>query len=454
MTTNMKKTLLLLTWIILSTLAAQAQLPTYQCALKNDSLLSPTVYEFDIWLKNTSATTFELGNFQTGILVNPAISGGGSITVELLPAGSGLNPAQQPASVLFSAADNCLKVAPKAPPVFGEGFLVPAMDDGVRVCRLRITCSIAFATAKPDLAFNFTVFPYNTVVSAFDRTTHLLADITSAGSHTVTGLVNPMLNAPVAAFDVSGSGSYCAGSPGGMVILSGSETGVSYQLKKNGFNNGPEVNGTGSVLSWAGCVAGTYTVSARRTGTYITGNMNGSAIITADEPAIGGTTAGGTTITLGAATDTLRLSGQFGSVINWQKQVDAGGYTDIPATAGLEAYLETPSATGTWEYRAVVVNGTCPPEYAAPAVVIVSAGPVMRSWTGVINEKWNNYGNWSPAGVPGAQDDVLIPASAPNMPVVRIDGFSCNDVLVKSGASLTIIPGIILTVNGTMTLEE
>jgi hypothetical protein len=305
----------------------------------------------------------------------------------------------------------------------------------------------------PGLAFNFTVFPYNTVVSAFDRTTHLLADITSAGSHMVSGLFNPMLNAPVAVFDVSGSGSYCA-TLSGSTTLSGSETGVHYQLKKNGFNYGAELTGTGSVLTWTGCEAGTYTVSARRTGTYITGNMNGSAVITADPPAIGGSVAGGTTITLGAATDTLRLNGQFGYVINWQKQVDAGGYTDIPATAGLEAYFETPSATGTWEYRAVVVNGSCPPEYAAPAIVIVSSGPVMRTWTGAFNEKWNIYGNWSPAGVPGAQDDVLIPASAPNMPVVRVEGFSCNDVLVKAGASLTIIPGIILTVNGTMTLEE
>jgi hypothetical protein len=56
--------------------------------------------------------------------------------------------------------------------------------------------------------------------------------------------------------------------------------------------------------------------------------------------------------------------------------------------------------------------------------------------------------------VPGVTDDVIIPATAPNMPVVHVNGLGCDDVLVKAGASLIIQPGFILTVNGTMIIEE
>ncbi len=76
---------------------------------------------------------------------------------------------------------------------------------------------------------------------------------------------------------VSGSGTYCQGSPGLPVSLSGSQTNVTYQLKKNGIDLGAPVAGTGLPLTWTNQLAGTYTVA----GTNITGNtlMNGSAVI-------------------------------------------------------------------------------------------------------------------------------------------------------------------------------
>ena len=449
----MNKAILLLSWIMTCTCALRAQVPSYQCSLTNDSLLNATVYEFDICLKNTSATTFELGNFQAGIVLNSLIINGGTLNVEIVPGSSELNSNQQPAAVVFSASDNCLKIAPKSPPSFNGGTLIPSGGAGSRICRLRLTNTLPFGPAKPNLAFNFSVFPYNTVVSAFDRTTQLNVNITLAASHLVAGLNNPLMNVPVAAYAVSGSGAYCQGSPGIAVSLSNSESEIRYQLKKNGSGDGGEVTGTGNPLTWPDRTAGFYIVTARRAGTYLTNIMSGDATITADDPTLGGSITGGTTIFLGSSTDTLRIEDQFGTILSWQKQVDGSGFTDIPATIGLTSYQEMPASPGVWEYRATVKNGSCQQEYAVPAIVVVSAVPLTRSWTGTIDEKWNKAGNWSPTGVPGMSDDVIIPATAANMPVVRVQGLYCNEVLVKSGASLTIIPGIVLTVNGSIILE-
>jgi hypothetical protein len=53
-----------------------------------------------------------------------------------------------------------------------------------------------------------------------------------------------------------------------------------------------------------------------------------------------------------------------------------------------------------------------------------------------------------PAVVPGEQDNVVIPATASIMPEMKTDGQSCKSVTLEPGATLTIKPGYVLTVNG------
>lgn len=60
-------------------------------------------------------------------------------------------------------------------------------------------------------------------------------------------------------------------------------------------------------------------------------------------------------------------------------------------------------------------------------------------WTGVANNDWNDPANWDDLALPISSTDVVIPASAPNMPLVNSD----MAILVNS-----------LTVHGTLTLKN
>jgi hypothetical protein len=61
----------------------------------------------------------------------------------------------------------------------------------------------------------------------------------------------------------AGSGSICSGSAGSMILLGGSQTGVTYQLYNGGVHIGTPLPGTGTSLNFGAQTApGTYTVTA------------------------------------------------------------------------------------------------------------------------------------------------------------------------------------------------
>ena len=68
--------------MLMGTTSLFAQVPaSYSCSLRNDSLLTAKIYEFDIYLQNTDgANVFELAGFQAGIPVSSSIVNGGTIT--------------------------------------------------------------------------------------------------------------------------------------------------------------------------------------------------------------------------------------------------------------------------------------------------------------------------------------------------------------------------------------
>lgn len=63
-------------------------------------------------------------------------------------------------------------------------------------------------------------------------------------------------------------------------------------------------------------------------------------------------------------------------------------------------------------------------------------GCVAISWTGANSTDWFDGGNWS-SGVPTCADNITIPASAANQPVINSTGATCGTITIESGASLT-----------------
>jgi hypothetical protein len=94
---------------------------------------------------------------------------------------------------------------------------------------------------------------------------------------TIVVNVNPLPTA----FTVTGGGVYCAPSdPGVPVGLSGSQTGVNYQLQLNGVNTGAPLAGTNAALSFGNQTAvGTYTVVATNGTTGCKKTMTGSVTV-------------------------------------------------------------------------------------------------------------------------------------------------------------------------------
>ncbi|MEI8047897.1 MAG: hypothetical protein WCI92_11005 [Bacteroidota bacterium] len=152
-----------------------AESPSYACDIRNHNFVTGNIYEFDLYITRVGTIPLELADFQAGIQVSPSLINGGSITPSIVPGSSGLLTAQQPAVISFIASSNCICLAPNEPPrlLFPEtqtsstsGTMIPD-GDGVRICRIRLTNSVAFGIFALAPAWSFTVDPYNTIVSAF-----------------------------------------------------------------------------------------------------------------------------------------------------------------------------------------------------------------------------------------------------------------------------------------------
>lgn len=182
--------------IMLFPLLSSSQLPTsYEFSLRNDQQVSSNVYEFDIYLQNTGLiSVFELDLFQVGILVNPAILNGGTITASIVPGSSDLNPAQQPSSGI-SFASNCIKLANPAIIPHGSGTIISNVYPGNRIARVRLTNTVSFGQDSPNLKFNFKTKPYNSALFAYNQTApYLNSNITNSAFFTVSNLKNGILN--------------------------------------------------------------------------------------------------------------------------------------------------------------------------------------------------------------------------------------------------------------------
>jgi hypothetical protein len=182
---------------VVVTVTQAASVPAeFLYTMANDVQTSDYTFEFDLLLlDNDPSQPFELATIQGGIYVNPAIYNGGTITASIVPGTSTLYASQQPTSVTFTQSANIIKLASKAPPGTGSGTIVstnPAAPN--RVCRLKLTNSNAWATAQPNLTFNFNNTPYATKLSQYLAGINTPCTLNTTNSYSVCG--NNVLNPP------------------------------------------------------------------------------------------------------------------------------------------------------------------------------------------------------------------------------------------------------------------
>ncbi len=174
-----------------------------------------------------------------------------------------------------------------------------------------------------------------------------------SGSATVG--VNPL----PAVYSVTGGGNYCTGGTGVRVGLSGSNTGVQYQLMNGASTVGGPLTGTGSALDFGlQTAAGVYSVAALTISTGCTATMSGSVTIAISPlPVLHNVTGGGNYCAGGTGVHVNLDGTNTGTTYQLMNGAVAVG-SPMPGTgSGIDFGLQT--AAGTYTIVATTTTTGC-----------------------------------------------------------------------------------------------
>ena len=98
----------------------------------------------------------------------------------------------------------------------------------------------------------------------------------------------------------------------------------------------------------------------------------------------------------------------------------------------------TASAQGDYTVTYTIdATGGCS-AYSTTANVKVT---IPGTWTGAINNDWNNSGNWLCGAVPSSNTDLIISGGLSKYPILTSQIFSIHNITIQSGGSLTVSNG-------------
>ena len=229
-------------------------------------------------------------------------------------------------------------------------------------------------------------------IQNFAGTYTIVATHSSGCTRTMTGTAVVIENALPVVYSVTGGGGYCSGA-GPLVGLSGSESGVNYQLQRNGTNTGSPVAGNGSAISFGNQnQLGTYTVVATNAGTGCINNMTGSAIINAGTlPALFNVSGSG--FICGGVGPVVSLSGSQAGV-NYQLRRNGSNTGSPVAGTGSAISFGNQNLSGIYTVFASNPSSGCVrnmsgaalilPGGALPNVYNVTGGGVFCTGTGAV----------------------------------------------------------------------
>ena len=155
-----------------------SQTPTAEVSLRNDAIISPTEIQFDIYIRCSNLTQMQLSGHQYGINYNGAMVNGGTLSYAWVANSTELsNAAQLPVSLLQGTglSANQLRIQAPSAPGAGNGSIISGTAPGVKVGRMRIMNTVAFAGGTtPNLTFQTVNLTggNRTVISAYVGTTN------------------------------------------------------------------------------------------------------------------------------------------------------------------------------------------------------------------------------------------------------------------------------------------
>ena len=212
--------------------------------------------------------------------------------------------------------------------------------------------------------------------------TYYRAVVTSGGctpANSASALIT--VNAAPVAGTLSGTNAVCSGNSPGNLTLSGQTGTISFWQSKTGaswvnISNTTNTYNPGSltittqfrvVVSSGSCAADTTP----------------SFTVTVTSGSVGGSVSAPQTICAGGAVSALTLTGQTGTIDNWQSSPDIAFTTptDIPATTGLTSYTPT-SVTATTYFRAKVTSGGCATAFSSSVLITVNSTAVAGTLAG------------------------------------------------------------------------
>jgi len=241
------------------------------------------------------------------------------------------------------------------------------------------------------------------------------------------------------AFTVTGGGSYCFGGPGVAVGLSGSESGVNYQLFNGASAVGTAIAGNGSTLNFGlQATAGTYTVVATNATTFCTSNMTDNAVITINPlPSAAGAITGFANVTEGSSNVAYSTTAI----------PDADTYTWAYSGTGVTISGNTNNITLNFAIGAtsgqLTVKGhnTCGDGAVSTAFAITvgpGTAPNYTIFSGTGN--WTTSANWDP-GIPGPNSEAIIDGTATITTAVEVTNltiYASRKLIIESTGSLTV----------------
>jgi gliding motility-associated-like protein len=232
----------------------------------------------------------------------------------------------------------------------------------------------------------------------------------------------------LALYSVSSSATtYCSGSSGVSITLSGSESGVNYQLLKNGSADGTALAGTGSSLTWPNKTAGTYTVQATKAATGCTKTMTGSATITQNSLPTQYSLPASASYCSNTSGTTVTLSGSENGT-NFQYQLYKNGSAEGSAITGTGSALSWANKTA-GVYTVITTNTItgCTQTMSGSTTVTQLTAPTAYNVTGTGNYCQSSGG--STVSLSGSENNVNYQ--------LKKDGLAFGAVKAGNGSALT-----------------